>query len=1698
MDTWPGLLGCPFPFWQPCDAGPHAEAQYALLEGRMQYGLEGPQQEGLVRAVAAGGPDLGGESIVPVAPFGWGHDESPLGIRPVVATDDVCQGGCFTCTSYRAKTTKTNPMLQTFDMSSDAGSCNSADLEESPWHLDSGANIVVVPSDDPYIVPGSINPNHCVPLHSTTDTILAPYALIDTPIGRLRGLAVPGAPRLVPTDHFKEFHELGRSLRTVHSLKGRAFAVTRGPSGTLVLDSRPVQEFGSRRAAARGSRQALFAGAGARTVKKDYWVEHTTEWVRHHEYPRRALFIPVGAPGGPNPDELTDERTTVARTVDCPQGASSFSLTDTWRGCSRIKCEPPAPAGAFRWIGCTHFPKVNTTVVGGCLDPFVATSATPELAEPLGIRPVEPDSPPTNRRLVFAAFMHAFNGQVNTKYLNHLKCGCPYCMKGKLRKPPRKKGTVEVTAELGKILVADLCTHLPSSYQGDTVMAVFRDLSSKLTWAFPIKSKQPIGILRAMEHVLSEIAAMREASGLSPHPLHWRLHTDGGGEFSATIIQDALTLAGGAWDPCAPEQHVASAESAIRSCVDQMRVNLEASGLNIRYWPDAVRQGTHNRRLDHAEYAAYYATQGSNVKQRAFGQLCFCAGIEGAQTKAGPRGTPCAYLCDSGRRGIKVVWLDPQGQYHTTVVEEGRQGTSDGVYWEPPDADGRPVMAFARAYQDLAPLCVVQQPGGVRSGPPGMTEGERDAWVVANPAEKGSISSDALANSNCPACRHLGLNGRSSKKAHRREMTSCIYGGLTQAQQFLVTAKLLGADRSGALSLSSDLKRTNVKTAEHKKGASGVSHCAKFTETNKYQEPVDTTALGGEQTAGSGWTPTVSLTSCPPAPPKPDWDPDVSPKNDEANLWKVTKWLPPSAFVAQTGPISCEGSAGEDAHAGLRSLIYTVVERAVSETLTRCWGTEDGHRLTLRGPTPLKAYLAATPADTSLDSQGSVPERDRATRLKDRLRKANTCFLASADQITHPEFVSPYTAAYADWQRHPLLQEHVSFLSMSLATEHDNRQQKNTAYFAKGLTPKAEAAHDKHYEAYVTREMTTAEKKGEKGMAAAKAEFDKLMGHNLCGPPVHRSSIQNPKAQMCGINMLSHIKHAEKPDAMQVMKGRCVLLGNALRYVVSDNEVGREGHWWELLASTPASLEESRVVDAYSVIHGFPCDALDFESAYLQAPWPTEKQSETYLFIPKHLRHFLTGDMCAPPGMDRPLWPLRRAGYGHPASGHLWARRLGDWLIADGWDAVGRPGKGCMFAKGNILIVVYVDDVKASGPRPELDEFWHRVSGPNGAFKWKDPPAEISEFLGASYERFHEDRDGEMMDVLHINLADYIRSTVSAYCEGTNKPCKPRKVSATKCIRRPTGSVPTTIPKQFHQMMIGRLLWIMRVCRPDIAEPVSSLGSRVACWSVECDHQLDYLVGYLLSTCETRLEFSWPVAKQGAGADHKIKSDQGVHVLSHIYSDSDWRGSDKSQSSFVCWVKPLDSAQGGCPIHWTSKKQSVTATSAADAEIVATHLAYKEGSWPIMMLNAACNKSETDFELSVDNNTAQGNMDKKPSDAAALKLKAFDTRAGFLNDMHLLKMFRAGHVPSDYNRSDAGTKTPKSVATMEWWRALLNLQLSRKSEISQRRLAWAATNGPVPSKEVLDGRTAVTEEDRAANAECMLDRGWYAAVDTQA
>ena len=161
------------------------------------------------------------------------------------------------------------------------------------------------------------------------------------------------------------------------------------------------------------------------------------------------------------------------------------------------------------------------------------------------------------------------------------------------------------------------------------------------------------------------------------------------------------------------------------------------------------------------------------------------------------------------------------------------------------------------------------------------------------------------------------------------------------------------------------------------------------------------------------------------------------------------------------------------------------------------------------------------------------------------------------------------------------------------------------------------------------------------------------------------------------------------------------------------------------MASTPATLEASRIADIYSCFPDHDVQGRDVEQAYLQAKLAGPP---VYIMLPKEL---WTPEMHQ---MKCPVFRLERALYGHKHSGVYWQKycheqctKAGFSLISENWPCV-------YFNKDtSMLLIVYVDDMKLSGPRSAMAKTWENL-GEN--IKLEEPKGNepgVHTFLGCTH-----------------------------------------------------------------------------------------------------------------------------------------------------------------------------------------------------------------------------------------------------------------------------------------------------------------------------------------------------------------------------
>jgi len=166
---------------------------------------------------------------------------------------------------------------------------------------------------------------------------------------------------------------------------------------------------------------------------------------------------------------------------------------------------------------------------------------------------------------------------------------------------------------------------------------------------------------------------------------------------------------------------------------------------------------------------------------------------------------------------------------------------------------------------------------------------------------------------------------------------------------------------------------------------------------------------------------------------------------------------------------------------------------------------------------------------------------------------------------------------------------------------------------------------------------------------------------------------------------------------LRKFKGRTVFQGNNVRGENADVALFSE------LGSSPATMEAGKSVDAFGSQPGHVTQQNDGAQAYTQA---LMEGIETWVELPvdRWPKHWVGK-------YSRPVVLVRIALHGHPDSRGLWEIHCEKMLIAVGFIMPDPEGWPSVFfhPQLKLLLVVYVDDFKMSGPKESMSKGWELV-----------------------------------------------------------------------------------------------------------------------------------------------------------------------------------------------------------------------------------------------------------------------------------------------------------------------------------------------------------------------------------------------------
>ena len=252
------------------------------------------------------------------------------------------------------------------------------------------------------------------------------------------------------------------------------------------------------------------------------------------------------------------------------------------------------------------------------------------------------------------------------------------------------------------------------------------------------------------------------------------------------------------------------------------------------------------------------------------------------------------------------------------------------------------------------------------------------------------------------------------------------------------------------------------------------------------------------------------------------------------------------------------------------------------------------------------------------------------------------------------------------------------------------------------------------------------------------------------------ASNKGEEIHMARVHGICVEKHSELPkeDKRRKFKGRGVLLGNQVK------NQNLEAAFFQDLGNSPASFESSRWADMFGCLPGHNVQLADAIQAYIQAPL---SGVACWVELP---------DEAWPPQIERckyrrPVVRLLRALYGHPDAGTMWekhcdtaVKKLGFVPIGPNWPSMYHYGKL------NLLLVVYVDDLKLAGPSGSLSQGWGMLRSLLNI----EPETDLGMYLGCTLKKGENRlKDGTRVSTMTYDMESFLEQCVEKYREIAGK-----------------------------------------------------------------------------------------------------------------------------------------------------------------------------------------------------------------------------------------------------------------------------------------------------------------------------------------
>ena len=348
-------------------------------------------------------------------------------------------------------------------------------------------------------------------------------------------------------------------------------------------------------------------------------------------------------------------------------------------------------------------------------------------------------------------------------------------------------------------------------------------------------------------------------------------------------------------------------------------------------------------------------------------------------------------------------------------------------------------------------------------------------------------------------------------------------------------------------------------------------------------------------------------------------------------------------------------------------------------------------------------------------------------------------------------------------------------------------------------------------------------------------------------------------------------------------------------------------NYWETY-SPVVSWSTVRMILILALVLRWHMRSIDFVLAYPQA----DVKTDIYMHLPAKGK--IPG---ATPGKH--VLKLRKNLYGLKDAGRTWNEHIVKGLIAR--DFIQSKVDPCLFIKGKVILVLYVDDAAIFSPdKSAIDSV---IASLKEDFVLTDE-GELKDYIGVHIEHLS---DGQIL-LSQPRMIDRCLQMLNIPLDSDSVKTHDTPADSTKVLHRDSEGPPRK--KTFHyRSIIGALLYLTSMSRPELSFAVHQCARFSQDPKLSHEQAVTRICRYLKATRNQGMILNPDLSK-------------GFEC----WVDADWAGN---------WVKEFSHdpstaysrtgymiTYAGCPIVWASKIQSLIALSTCESEYIALSTALRD------------------------------------------------------------------------------------------------------------------------------------------------------------